>query len=216
MQTILPGRGTGAPIRAPGGGATPCPARSATAARSRSTPPEAKNAPVKSGVTSETSSTSFGSRALAGPAPSDTASADSSRTTNGRSRPGSPMRISFILGDFTAPAKTRKPGVIGPIESDVFPPFREHPGVFRGALWTMSGAARYTSDDYRLADLSSWPLPVATAEGVHRMARAARITALDCLDLRFPTSASLDGSDAMNPDPDYSAAYVILRTDAGD
>jgi L-fuconate dehydratase len=48
------------------------------------------------------------------------------------------------------------------------------------------------------------------------MARAARITALDCLDLRFPTSASLDGSDAMNPDPDYSAAYVILRTDAGD
>jgi L-fuconate dehydratase len=42
----------------------------------------------------------------------------------------------------------------------------------------------------------------------------ASITALDCLDLRFPTSATLDGSDAMNPDPDYSAAYVILRTDA--
>ncbi|GAA4124157.1 L-fuconate dehydratase [Aminobacter aganoensis] len=34
------------------------------------------------------------------------------------------------------------------------------------------------------------------------------------LDLRFPTSQHLDGSDAMNPDPDYSAAYVILRTDA--
>ncbi len=32
-------------------------------------------------------------------------------------------------------------------------------------------------------------------------------------DIRFPTSNSLDGSDAMNPDPDYSAAYVILRTD---
>ena len=48
------------------------------------------------------------------------------------------------------------------------------------------------------------------------MARAARIVALDCLDLRFPTSASLDGSDAMNPDPDYSAAYVVLRTDAPD
>ncbi|MBS0417826.1 MAG: L-fuconate dehydratase [Proteobacteria bacterium] len=32
-------------------------------------------------------------------------------------------------------------------------------------------------------------------------------------DLRFPTSKFLDGSDAMNPDPDYSAAYVILRTD---
>ncbi len=33
------------------------------------------------------------------------------------------------------------------------------------------------------------------------------------LDIRFPTSARLDGSDAMNPDPDYSAAYVILETD---
>src|SRR5262245_28752467 len=32
-------------------------------------------------------------------------------------------------------------------------------------------------------------------------------------DLRFPTSRTLAGSDAMNPDPDYSAAYVILRTD---
>jgi len=31
-------------------------------------------------------------------------------------------------------------------------------------------------------------------------------------DLRFPTSLSLDGSDAMNPDPDYSAAYVVLKT----
>ena len=48
------------------------------------------------------------------------------------------------------------------------------------------------------------------------MARAARITSLDCLDLRFPTSVTLDGSDAMNPDPDYSAAYVTLRTDAPD
>ncbi|MRI01311.1 fuconate dehydratase [Kriegella sp. EG-1] len=33
-------------------------------------------------------------------------------------------------------------------------------------------------------------------------------------DVRFPTSKSLDGSDAMNPDPDYSAAYVILKTDS--
>jgi L-fuconate dehydratase len=42
-----------------------------------------------------------------------------------------------------------------------------------------------------------------------------RITSLSTHDLRFPTSASLDGSDAMNPDPDYSAAYVILETDSG-
>ncbi|WP_207930252.1 enolase C-terminal domain-like protein [Streptomyces hainanensis] len=35
-------------------------------------------------------------------------------------------------------------------------------------------------------------------------------------DVRFPTSRTLDGSDAMNPDPDYSAAYLRLVTDAGD
>ncbi|HZV38343.1 MAG TPA: L-fuconate dehydratase [Pseudoxanthomonas sp.] len=40
-----------------------------------------------------------------------------------------------------------------------------------------------------------------------------RITGMQVHDLRFPTSQSLDGSDAMNPDPDYSAAYVILETD---
>ncbi|MEU9627543.1 L-fuconate dehydratase [Streptomyces luteogriseus] len=44
----------------------------------------------------------------------------------------------------------------------------------------------------------------------------ARITAVDTHDIRFPTSRELDGSDAMNPDPDYSAAYVVLRTDAAD
>lgn len=40
------------------------------------------------------------------------------------------------------------------------------------------------------------------------------ITDLETYDIRFPTSAALDGSDAMNPDPDYSAAYVILRTNS--
>ncbi|RIJ78378.1 fuconate dehydratase [Nakamurella silvestris] len=39
------------------------------------------------------------------------------------------------------------------------------------------------------------------------------IVALDTSDVRFPTSRSLDGSDAMNLDPDYSAAYVKLITD---
>jgi L-fuconate dehydratase len=42
-----------------------------------------------------------------------------------------------------------------------------------------------------------------------------KITALETYDVRFPTSRDLDGSDAMNPDPDYSAAYVVLRTDEG-
>ncbi len=39
------------------------------------------------------------------------------------------------------------------------------------------------------------------------------ITAVDVVDVRFPTSLTADGSDAMNKDVDYSAAYVILRTD---
>jgi L-fuconate dehydratase len=42
------------------------------------------------------------------------------------------------------------------------------------------------------------------------------IVGLRVIDLRFPTSLKLDGSDAMNPDPDYSAAYVILETDTPD
>lgn len=44
----------------------------------------------------------------------------------------------------------------------------------------------------------------------------SKITEMQTDDVRFPTSTSLDGSDAMNPDPDYSAAYVRLATDAGD
>jgi L-fuconate dehydratase len=39
------------------------------------------------------------------------------------------------------------------------------------------------------------------------------IQSLETYDLRFPTSRTQDGSDAMHVDPDYSAAYVILRTD---
>ena len=41
------------------------------------------------------------------------------------------------------------------------------------------------------------------------------ITGVDVRDVRFPTSRTLAGSDAMNEAPDYSAAYVILATDAG-
>lgn len=42
------------------------------------------------------------------------------------------------------------------------------------------------------------------------------ITTITTSDIRFPTSTSLDGSDAMNADPDYSAAYLVLGTDAAD
>ena len=40
-----------------------------------------------------------------------------------------------------------------------------------------------------------------------------QITGFDVFDVRFPTSLSADGSDAMNHDADYSAAYIVLRTD---
>jgi L-fuconate dehydratase len=42
------------------------------------------------------------------------------------------------------------------------------------------------------------------------------ITRVDVFDIRFPTSSGRHGSDAMHPDPDYSAAYAILRTDRPD
>jgi L-fuconate dehydratase len=43
-----------------------------------------------------------------------------------------------------------------------------------------------------------------------------RLVSLSTRDVRFPTSRELDGSDAMNPEPDYSAAYVVARTDGDD
>lgn len=48
------------------------------------------------------------------------------------------------------------------------------------------------------------------------MKHSGKITGMRVLDVRFPTSLSLDGSDAMNPDPDYSAAYVVLTTNRSD
>jgi L-fuconate dehydratase len=43
-----------------------------------------------------------------------------------------------------------------------------------------------------------------------------RFERFDIVDVRFPTSQELDGSDAMNPDPNYSAAYVVVRTTDGE
>lgn len=45
---------------------------------------------------------------------------------------------------------------------------------------------------------------------------SSTIVALRTSDIRFPTSRERDGSDAMNPYPDYSAAYVEVLTDADD
>ncbi len=41
------------------------------------------------------------------------------------------------------------------------------------------------------------------------------IRALDAYDIRFPTSRTMAGSDSMHVDPDYSAAYAVLKTDSG-
>jgi L-fuconate dehydratase len=58
-------------------------------------------------------------------------------------------------------------------------------------------------------------VPVAEGDGRRKdgtVPSMSIITSLETHDIRFPTSRLLDGSDAMNTDPDYSASYVILRT----
>ena len=55
-----------------------------------------------------------------------------------------------------------------------------------------------------------------TERSERKTSTAATINSLATHDVRFPTSRELDGSDAMNPDPDYSAAYVVIGTDAAD
>jgi L-fuconate dehydratase len=61
---------------------------------------------------------------------------------------------------------------------------------------------------------SSNPLP-STEHHDGALPALSEITGLDVRDVRFPTSRELDGSDAMNPLPDYSAAYLTLQTSAG-
>jgi L-fuconate dehydratase len=64
-------------------------------------------------------------------------------------------------------------------------------------------------------DAATVPAP-RTSRGGGAPGSGPQIVALDCFDVRFPTSLQHDGSDAMNPDPDYSAAYAVLRTDDDD
>src|SRR3954454_20958377 len=61
------------------------------------------------------------------------------------------------------------------------------------------------------------PVDVRSETMLRRVAGALDITvtSVDVRDVRFPTSRTLAGSDAMNEAPDYSAAYVVLTTDAG-
>jgi L-fuconate dehydratase len=53
---------------------------------------------------------------------------------------------------------------------------------------------------------------VMAAEGGRKSKTSVTISAIETIDIRFPTSRTFAGSDAMNADPDYSAAYVILHT----
>jgi L-fuconate dehydratase len=57
---------------------------------------------------------------------------------------------------------------------------------------------------------------VAVDQAARSAVRSERIVGLEVDDVRFPTSRRLDGSDAMNRNPDYSAAYVTVHTDARD
>lgn len=54
---------------------------------------------------------------------------------------------------------------------------------------------------------------MSNAHKLQKLKKQTIITEVHVKDVRFPTSKTMDGSDAMNPDPDYSAAYVILKTD---
>src|SRR5205823_6856730 len=56
-----------------------------------------------------------------------------------------------------------------------------------------------------------WPVLRPQERSFHM---AITITDVIARDIRFPTSRTLDGSDAMNTAPDYSAAYVVLKTDS--
>ena len=87
------------------------------------------------------------------------------------------------------------------------------PGGVDGRLRVLVGDRREQAAERRAAEPEEWEL-----QGDHMRDSTGMIslTEFETYDVRFPTSLDLDGSDAMNADPDYSAAYLILRTDAGD
>src|SRR6478672_8213638 len=60
--------------------------------------------------------------------------------------------------------------------------------------------------------IESFPSPVL----LRKLRSMPSITSINTQDVRFPTSLELDGSDAVNVDPDYSAAYVTVTLDNGE
>ena len=68
------------------------------------------------------------------------------------------------------------------------------------------------SRDWRLETVKTHTVPWS---GLEWREMDCKIVDLTVSDVRFPTSLESDGSDAIHPDPDYSAVYVVLRTDTG-
>jgi L-fuconate dehydratase len=79
----------------------------------------------------------------------------------------------------------------------------------------MSGAAPSAALPTMTADILCLANPAVPASPAGRPDVTETITSLETYDVRFPTSRHRDGSDAMNPFPDYSAAYVVIRTSLG-
>jgi hypothetical protein len=83
------------------------------------------------------------------------------------------------------------------------------------AVWTPTRNTAIKTSDVPL------PMPFSSEQTSDLYAAPGRQTVTEFFsyretyDVRFPTSRHLDGSDAMNPLPDYSAAYLVLRTSAG-
>ena len=84
----------------------------------------------------------------------------------------------------------------------------------RTAMWRSSRNGRSVESSAGPAMAATYS--TASRRTCHAGSVRASIIALDARDIRFPTSSSLDGSDAMHPSPDYSCAYAVLYTDSPD
>ena len=140
------------------------------------------------------------------------------------------------LRQFVRPPKLLLPGMAAPVSVGAdhggSHPFLVHEfvrsivtggepalGPRRSAAWTSPGVCAHRSALEGGARTQVPDLPgqwVGGGDDRVRFDAMSRIVALRTADVRFPTSRHLDGSDAMNPDPDYSAAYVVVATDADD
>src|SRR5439155_1580166 len=77
------------------------------------------------------------------------------------------------------------------------------------------GVILFTASKTGLVAQRDSPAYCASKGAVVLLAKALALDYATC-GIRFPTARERDGSDAMSPDPDYSAAYAVLRTDRSD